>query len=904
MRASCAVIAGLVVGAAPAHADDRPAAPTEDPRATFGLPPKQPPADAAPAEDPRASFGLPADPRDAFGLSRPPPASAPSCADGLAFACATATDPLDDATPYALATWLPAAALLRLPVGDATHDQVAGYALGASHDDAGLVFGGATGLENRWTIEGAPADDVRTGGADTRVPLVFLSGLRVSAGGSSARDRASTGGTVDARLVRGTAEHEVRAEVWGSVIRTASHRPSATGSYTVRRATGDAGPSTTAALVATGPLGGGAWYAAGVAPQLSTLDVTWRAARLVDADGDGVPDGLPGEVQTTPVETTETRALRSSVPVLARVGLDRGVHQLDLSIVGSVDHSPQFRSLATEQAAGVDRRDVVGDAIATWRGTWPTTRARVQLAWHHHGHREAARAGAAADLPQLLSAYIPRNLADDPVLAAACDDLAAGDPTPTIANCPVPFGFFASGGAGRLTDTAADRPSVTGELAHQLGAHTLRAGATLEDSQLVTTERFTGGEEDRTLFAGELARRRFYTGTCDDTAPTCAYVDQSELTYRTVYAAAFVEDTYAPVPGLAIDAGLRWELMWVGARLHFSSQLAPRLGVTWDPLGGGRTQLWASYGRTYLLLPAVLGETVIDRATTVDDFEVGGMSGRSHDAGATFRVEAGTVATRQDEVTAGGEVALIGALRATLWGQARWLRDGLETFGDGFGNPPGAKRQTQVVAGQLEMVQQGKMAIRAGVLWGRTVGTWAGPYDPRLGVNALAGPDFDTTTTNLDGTLPTDAGGQAFFEAERRGRLAGVELAAATRLTVASGRPRDVLADGGDGTIELLPRGAGGRNELVTQANARLAASWRGYTATLDVFNLFDRRAVTDVDETYTSDAVRPIAGGTAADLAQLKTDSGRNATRRTAYLLPIAYQAPLQITLGIHKKF
>ena len=598
-----------------------------------------------------------------------------------------------------------------------------------------------------------------------------------------------------------------------------------------------------------------------------------------------------------------------TVPILARAGLDRGAHHLDVTLVGSAARETRFLGLATEQAAAVDRHAIVGDAIATWRGQWTDTRARIQLAWHRSARTESAHDRAAADLPQVLSAYIPKNLGDDPALAAICDDTAATDPTPTITNCPVPFGFFASGGAGRLTDLIADRPSVTGDVAHRLGDHVVRAGATLEDSRLITKARFTGGEEDRTLFPGELSRRRFYTGTCSDDAPTCDFVDQSELRYRTVYAAAYVEDTFTPRPGLAIDAGLRWELMWVGSRLHFSNQLSPRLGVTWDPLGGGRSRVWASLGRTFAMLPAVLGQTVIQREATADDFELGGGSGRTHDAGGTFRVLAGTEATHQDEVTAGAEVALVGALRATVWGQGRRLRDGLETSPAGFGNPGGAgeiaaTRETELVAAQLEMAQRDRMTIRAGVLWGRTVGTWVGPYDPRLGVTALQGPDWDASASNLDGPLPTDAGAQAFFEAERRGAWAGVALAAATRLTVGSGRPRDVTADGADGVIELLPRGAGGRNEVIAQANLRLAATWHGYTATLDIFNLFDRRAVTDVDEQYTSDSVRPIVGGSAADLALLKTDGGRDAVRRTAYLLPIAYQAPLSVTLGIHKTF
>src|SRR5262249_3098892 len=153
--------------------------------------------------------------------------------------CAVATDPFDDAAPYALATWLPASYLRRLPVGDATHDAVAGYALGASRDEAGVVIGGASGLENRWTIDGAPADRLRPGAVDTRVPIAFLDGLRVTTGGFAARDRASTGGAIGAELRRGTLHHEVEVDAWTGLARAPSVRPSASGSFTVRKQTSE-----------------------------------------------------------------------------------------------------------------------------------------------------------------------------------------------------------------------------------------------------------------------------------------------------------------------------------------------------------------------------------------------------------------------------------------------------------------------------------------------------------------------------------------------------------------------------------------------------------------------------------------------------------------------------------------
>src|SRR5687768_11765459 len=83
------------------------------------------------------------DPHDLFGLKPKKPVEEQK-----------PVDPLDGASPFGLVTHLTASYLQRLPVGDTTVDSVAHWALGASRDETGPVFGGATGLENRWTIEG------------------------------------------------------------------------------------------------------------------------------------------------------------------------------------------------------------------------------------------------------------------------------------------------------------------------------------------------------------------------------------------------------------------------------------------------------------------------------------------------------------------------------------------------------------------------------------------------------------------------------------------------------------------------------------------------------------------------------------------------------------------------------
>jgi len=864
------------------------------------------------------------DARDVFGFTKRPTEPAPRCDDARTLGCATATDPFDAVSPYALRTWLPAKSLRTLPVADARHDQVAHFAMGASRDEAGPYFGGASGLENRWMVEGAPADNLRTGNVDTRVPLTFMESMIVSAGGFAARDRASLGGTIDVELRRGGTQHALEAQAWIGITTSPRERPIANATFQLRRVSVQAGPELNGSVVATGPLpgvlGGRSWYAAGIAPSLSRSDVAWRAARLVDLDQDGVPDGLPGQIAVEPIEDTDTRAVNFLIPAMARVGWARGHHDVALTLIGHASRDSFFLANATQQAAGVDRTSWLGDGIATWKGSWRDTRVRGQLAWHRSVRRESAHDPDAAGAPQRLSTYVPTELADDPILAGACGDQPP-DAYPKIPNCPIPSGFFASAGAGTLVDTVGDRPSATLDAARRRGNHVVRVGGTLEDTRLVTTSQFTGGELVRSLFEGHTDRLRYLGGACGEEAGSaCEYASQSELTFRTRYAAAYIEDTFTPSPNIRVDGGMRWELMWVGPRLHFSNELAPRLGVAWDVLGNGQSRWWASMGRSHAMLPAGLGPTIIARNKTVRDIAFDTATSRVIDQGAVYSVAEGIQPAAQDELTTGFELGVVKIARMGVWVQRRSLRRGLDNVlanpdtGEAAFDNPGrhgtipALRESTVLAIEAMISPSPKISVRASYLYGRTVGTWTGPFDPRQGAALYGGTDWDLDATNLFGRLPTDPGHRVFIEAERRGHapkaLGGFELSVATRLAVTSGRPRNILADSDLGIVQLVPRGSAGRGPMLSQANVRLGARWRGVDCSLDIFNVFNRREPTNLDEVYAGQQARPIVGGTLEDLVFLKNEGGTVAARRPGFALPTAFQSPLSVVLGVHKAF
>jgi hypothetical protein len=879
-----------------------------------------------------------ADARDVFGF-KPKVAEPVDCTDWRTFGCPTGSDPFDDTSPYGLRTWLPTTYLLRLPVGDSRHDDVAHFATGASRDDAGPSFGGATGLENVWTVEGMPIENARNGNVETRIPLAFTNGLLVMAGGFAAHDRAALGGSIDVELKRGGAKHVVEAFAWTGATADARQRPIAAQSFQLRRLTITPGVDTTFAVVASGPLkplaGGKTWYAAGVGGTVSAFDVKWRAARLVDRDNDGIPDGLPttlddrgdGKVDLETVNDTGESVRTYSVPVMARVGWERGPHDVALTLLGIQNRDSTFLQNATQQAAGTDRTTTIVDGIAAWKGKWGDTRARVMMAWHRSVRRESAHDPAAAGISQFQSAYVPTTLADDPVVARQCNDAdPAIDNFPNIPNCPIPFGFFSSGGAGDLIDTVVDRPTVTADVSRRYGNHIVRVGGTFEDTRLVTTTQFTGNVLERSLLPGHSERTQFFGATCgEDPGSPCDRLTQSVLNYRTRYTAAYIEDTFMPVPRIRVNTGLRWELMWVGPGLHFSDELAPRVGVAWDVLGNGRTRWWASMGRTHALLPAGMGSSVIGKDRTVRDINFNTLEDRRLDFGSVFTIDQKVQAIAQDEVATGFEIGAVKALRLGTWVQRKSLRRGLETVqsnGDGdtaVANPGAsgpfegvtAVRESTVVAFDVLIAPAPKLSFRATYLWGRTFGTWTGPFDPRQGATLYTNTEWDLNATNLYGRLPTDPGHRVAIEGERRARIGTVELAVATRLTVTSGRPRNILADGDSGVVYVLPRGAGGRNPTLSQANVRLAARWQQVDFTLDVFNVFNRQEAVSTGEIYAGDQVNPIANGTKQDLVFVKNEScsdlgcsGTQPVRRSGFALPTAFQSPLAVVFGAHRTF
>ena len=137
-----------------------------------------------------------------------------------------------------------------------------------------------------------------------------------------------------------------------------------------------------------------------------------------------------------------------------------------------------------------------------------------------------------------------------------------------------------------------------------------------------------------------------------------------------------------------------------------------------------------------------------------------------------------------------------------------------------------------------------------------------------------------------------------------------------------SGQPLNAFGrnsgTGGPDTF-VVPRGSMGRTPFYTQFDLHL-----GYRRSLgpkmsaeafvDIFNLFDQRAVLAQDQEYTVDRVQPLSNGQSINtLTQRKSDGSVATDDRGApvlanknpnYLMPTAYQAPIAGRLGLRVSF
>ncbi|MFN7990410.1 MAG: TonB-dependent receptor [Thermoanaerobaculia bacterium] len=501
--------------------------------------------------------------------------------------------PLVDTTHTLVGTSIPSTTLARLPLGRNFSSAIL-TTPGAGTDVAGNTVYGATGLENSYVVDGLNTTGVFSANQGKQLNLEFVQEVEVRVGGYEAEYGSAMGASVN--VVTKSGGNELRGDVFGyydSDSLTASDEHLAE-----RTSLNLALPEPATRYDLGADLGGFVlrdrlWFF-GAFDRVATAEDYQRAESLTYTPTAVVPNYVGGR--------DDTRSNLFSAKLTLRLGDSNSF------VVSAFGDPTTFDGRAYKAQRGPDsavlvRKESGGtDVVARWEGVLgPRFLGQAQYGFHEE-----------ADVQR--SAWKDR---------LAFYDVRRG------------YGQFAPGsGPGSLWDGAYRRNAFSASGTAFLGNHEVKAGVNYEYLNSGWTDTFSGGGQvvrylssgaGSLLYAGHSAyakqplncqvRTDGATGNFGLVDPTTCNAweatGSARVDPRTHNLAAFLQDSWKVLPGLTVNAGLRYEEQRIydntgNARIRLTDQLSPRVGVAWDPLGKGRSKVQASYGRFYQAIPQLI----------------------------------------------------------------------------------------------------------------------------------------------------------------------------------------------------------------------------------------------------------------------------------------------------------
>lgn len=182
------------------------------------------------------------------------------------------------------------------------------------------------------------------------------------------------------------------------------------------------------------------------------------------------------------------------------------------------------------------------------------------------------------------------------------------------------------GAGGSFGDNNDKNTQYRLDVEYDFGDHTFAAGYDYQKRKSARVSTPIGGHsyDYRTLAVGGDFQAD--NGALENTSSAAFdYVEDRIFdgggSFESELAAYYIEDKWQATDNVVLDIGLRIDEFdsWgtTGKLLtSFKTDIAPRLGVTWDPTGSGESKVYATYGRYYL---PVANNTVFRAASGVAD---------------------------------------------------------------------------------------------------------------------------------------------------------------------------------------------------------------------------------------------------------------------------------------------
>lgn len=539
---------------------------------------------------------------------------------------------------------------------------------GVAGGDVGVSFSGSVGNENNILIDGLNTTDLAFGLPSTQLHQHFIKEVSVIQGGYQAEYGRATGGVIS--IVTKSGSNEFHGSIFGAIA------PVQAAAAPISRL-GEAIATSTRILRQADfgfDLGGPIikdrlWFYAGIAPTFTTT-VTQRAIRRQVPEADPayqdpaylsdpvlsiVPRRQARRTEALPQydqELLESRRLFNWIgKLMLNISPD---HSLIAGYLGSPQFGNEYGSgsgYSTTGSSNPYSGDVAAQAItraaqnhdATLRyiGKFLSRKLQLDVLYGFHFVRLEERPDAVSkqQVRYRAPSEDPHSLADfEPI--PECQRAMVGG---RLFN-PCPVTDYTRAGFGQYTPyRQMQRHGLQASLTAYVdffGSHAAKLGLDFEDNLLDNVKKFSGTDFDvADPYAGRVTWETNATGDglriargyglerannaygqpgvpCGGQPGRWCFPDFRAQT-ETRNWAVFLRDSWNPsfVPGLVVNAGLRWELQELfaanGSRQIFLwDNLAPRIGAAYDLTKKGRSKIYVNYGRFYESVPMDLNDRI------------------------------------------------------------------------------------------------------------------------------------------------------------------------------------------------------------------------------------------------------------------------------------------------------
>jgi len=516
-----------------------------------------------------------------------------------------------DTTTTTIGANLDTAQLNQIPVGRTFAQALyltPGVSKSGTAGEANPSISGGTGLENQYVVDGANVTNTGYGGLGSysivfgslgnATPYDFIKEIQVKTGGYEAEFGQATGGVVNVVTKSGT--NQLRGSVFGY-----SQPDFLQGSYKQFFAS-NGSVNTIGSSVSDAGVEGGLPIVKNRLFFFGAVDPSWRVTTYQ------APPGFPL------VSLGDVDRKRRTVSYAAKVTSQMGDnHRIDVSFFGDPSHGPN----------GPQRTSAL---LVTNTASFSTL--------DFGGHQQAIRYSGVMTNSWLLDATFGRSLNTIGEMPSV-DEWRIQDTTVTPTRITGGIGTYEAGNRSLSRQYQLKSTNI-------FSGHQVKYGFEYYDSVYSQLNQLTGptfkapdGRQTATgaridvLAAPEVAQGKIYR-------VTRANFNNRRATPQK-YFDFFAQDSWQVGNKLTVNPGIRYEQEKLSGTLiqdwELKNNWAPRIGVTYDASGDGRTKIYGNYGRFYARIPNDLAA----RALSADD---GFTRGDYFDAGLTQVVPEGTPA--------------------------------------------------------------------------------------------------------------------------------------------------------------------------------------------------------------------------------------------------------------------